>query len=318
MGELQSINFTMRPILPLALVILTNCIQAENIPAPKPKISGLYYWTPSAIFARLKDAKQSRNKKERSHLDWTPTCPDGCVSEGTCYPVLACAPDFHQCNSRCDSSSGYPCDAQECAQTTHYCQRAALEGFDCASNLPADYLQCSPGCLDSHTCYPNSCAVEYGQCNCDQGTCDQDWCYRTPGSGYCDRHVCRTEQGVIVKNETEELGFLALLIVIYIYVMLFTCCFCCCCCCQGWTWFGCRPEKNQGFTHNVVTTGPPVYPTQMQAVPQPIIQPVMMPMMQPMMQPQQAAQPINITIVNNNDNDNKSETSFKGHHGEEH
>ena len=77
----------------------------------------------------------------------------------------------------------------------------------------------------------------------------------------------------------------------------------------------------------------PVTPPPMQAAPKPMMQPVKIqpmmqpmmkpmmqpmvhPMVQPMMQPQQAAQPINITIVNNNNNDNQ--TPIKGHHGEEH
>merc|ERR1719483_1892657 len=284
---------------------------------PSQKKSGFHYWTPSAILARLKDAKQSVNQEERSHP--TPDCSENCVSELTCDP-LQCAPDFHQCSCGSSIRLSYPCDAHECAQTTHHCQR-----YDCySSDYSADYYQCSLGCLNSHTCFPNSCAPEFANCEClenrdEASTCDMDWCGLPAGTEYCDVNVCRSLAGVSVTNEPE---IVVMIIAIYLYINIFTCCFCCCCCCQGWTWFGCCPAKNQGVTHTTVTTGPPVYPTQMQAVPQPDMQPVYVQpmMMAPMMQPQQAAAPINITIVNNNDNnnDNKSEKSHKGHHGEEH
>ena len=79
------------------------------------------------------------------------------------------------------------------------------------------------------------------------------------------------------------------------------------------------------FAKPSCTDDEPVHRTQIQAAPKPptmqaapkppTMQPVMM-MMPMQFQPQQVAQPINITIVNHNDNNN--EKSIKGHHGEEH
>merc|ERR1719483_471404 len=212
---------------------------------PSQKKSGFHYWTPSAILARLKDAKQSVNQEERSHP--TPDCSENCVSELTCDP-LQCAPDFHQCSCGSSIRLSYPCDAHECAQTTHHCQR-----YDCySSDYSADYYQCSLGCLNSHTCFPNSCAPEFANCEClenrdEASTCDMDWCGLPAGTEYCDVNVCRSLAGVSVTNEPE---ILVMIIAIHLYINIFTCCFCCCCCCQGWTWFGCCPaKKSRGHSH---------------------------------------------------------------------
>ena len=168
----------MRPILPLALIISTGFIQAENPPLDtKPKVSGVYYWTPSAIFARLKHAKESSNRiEEKAVRSGQPIenynitdCNGGCVLGGTCAP-LQCAPDFHQCDCAAAvmqphgnySNTYYPCDVDECGHTTHHCQR-----YDCGSiEYPINYFQCRPGCLGSpagsdNFCDPATCALEY-------------------------------------------------------------------------------------------------------------------------------------------------------------
>ena len=154
----------MRPISPLALIISTGLIQAENTPLdPKPKVSGIYYWTPSAIFARLKHAKESSNRIEEAARTGhpIPDCNGGCVLEGTCAP-LQCAPDFHQCG--CDLTQGYshPCDVDECGEMTHHCQR-----YDCdLIEYPVNYFECRQGCLGSELtddiCAAETCAPEYG------------------------------------------------------------------------------------------------------------------------------------------------------------
>ena len=148
---------------PFAFIILTVFIQVENTPLdPKPKVSKVYYWTPSAIFARLKHTEKSNNRKDEATLVHPiPQCNDGCVLEGTCAH-LQCAPDFHQCECDPEHHSVYPCDVNECGETTHHCQR-----YDCGSiEYPINYFQCRPGCLGSpagsdNFCDPATCALEY-------------------------------------------------------------------------------------------------------------------------------------------------------------
>ena len=178
----------MRPISPLALIISTGLIQAENTPLEsKPKVSGIYYWTPSAIFARLKHAKESNNRIEvRSHSTNSDSCNSGCVLEGTCAH-LECAPDFHQCGCAADVDKNlftyYPCDVDECEQTTHHCQR-----YDCdLIEYPINYFQCRWGCLGvSHTvdiCAAEQCAPEYGRGAPNKFP--KPWTYFLILSGYC-------------------------------------------------------------------------------------------------------------------------------------
>jgi len=102
------------------------------------------------------------------------------------------------------------------------------------------------------------------------------------------------------------------------------CCLCCCCCGQApWLkdeWWEDKPAEPAATTVTTVTQNPlgmgiaapamvaaPVMAAPVMAAPvmQPMMQPMMNPMMQPAMQPQQPQGPINITIVNDNDNDNK-------------